>query len=213
MSHPSNLTWAEVDPTRHPFKDDAAAIAKVCLRAVPTKDGAKEGWEPGVTDLLVAKYGKWAQAWCWSNDEGTIGGGPVQAWCCAPHSYTDQAATAQRIGTALIDWRTWLHTLRGTFDTLKASDASDFTLVAPTLITLVAERTGAGDAWYNHMEQVLQWYLEHHGVATKAARRTARDAIKGQFESWSSPSTQQLEEIGGKYAAGAARQVRIAKKQ
>jgi hypothetical protein len=213
MASPWKLTWREVDPRINPFKATLAEATAKARPRVPVRDGKREGWEPDVTDVFVKAYGKWASGWCWASGEGTIGGGPVRAWCCAPHSYTTQDATAQKCAEGLLDWRAWLTTLAGWFVELGAKPGQDaesaFAYALPTLIARVAERTGAGDAWYNHAQQVLTWFLESHGADGKRAAKAVHAATKGIWSSWSEPSESELAAVVPEFARVAARQIRI----
>ncbi|MER5754477.1 hypothetical protein [Streptomyces sp. NPDC002088] len=61
-----SLTWAEVDPSRHPFELDegaARALAESAAPLLPGADAVEENrWcslDP-VTEFLVERYGRWA---------------------------------------------------------------------------------------------------------------------------------------------------------
>jgi hypothetical protein len=198
---PERLTWADVDPAAHPFAPDAATAA--IRRLLPTRGGWPERWTDSVTAVLVDLYGSWVCGWRWAHGEGEIGGGPVGAWCCPQHSMTTPQATAQRVHAAVLEWRGWLEELAGMFARLAPPKGADkpakrdaWERAAVQLVTAVADRTGAGDAWYIHCEQVLGWYLVSCGLPEKSAHARVRKAVKGAFASWIEPNEQTVQGIG-----------------
>ncbi|MER5908569.1 hypothetical protein ABT150_52850 [Streptomyces mirabilis] len=88
------LTWAEVDPLRHPFELDEDAAKELAGRVaplLPDADAAEEKrWRSldPVTEFPVDRYGRWACGWNWSVGEGDTDEGVVGAWCCAADSVT-----------------------------------------------------------------------------------------------------------------------------
>jgi hypothetical protein len=227
---PWQLDWRDVDPSTWPAPPDlearAVALALDAILSTPLSLGgapsskknarsdgvADEGWrsrvEQGIALAFARAFGPWANGWRWARDEGSIGGGPVGAWCCPGHSVQprgerDPTPTAQRAARAVVEWRRWIETLGDTFAAhdpralvvATASKADRDTAVAlaldeacGALVALVVETTGAGDAWYNHMAQVLAWYLQFHGADVDAAHKAADAAVEGRFESWTGPS-------------------------
>ena len=160
-SGPWLLTWDEVDPRRHPFDADGAAEVVAELGGtVPARPAPAQPWVNDLTERLAGRYGQWALGWRWAHDEGEIGGGPVWAWCCATHSVTTPEQTLARVTAALLEWRRWLEELAGAFDrhTLDG-DRLAWEQGVARLVTMVVDRTRAGDAWYEHCLQVLQWFL------------------------------------------------------
>jgi hypothetical protein len=186
---PGLLHWADVDPNRHPF----VLTEPFTIPAgtpTPLSGWNDDPWENAITRELVERYGPWACGWRWARDEGSIGGGPISAWCCPQHSMTTQDETAPRVLAALKEWREWIEHLATRFDEL-APDEGDrqvaFERAVPILVVDVVEKTDAGDAWYAHCAQVLSWYLERHGVESMRANELVREAIGGRFESWLAP--------------------------
>ena len=209
-SYPGTLVWSEVDPARWPFDasrtdDDRALALGVLARG-------RGRVEQDLDEAFVAAYGRWALGWRWARDEGSIGGGVVSSWCC--HSHTVQGhsdeAIATRAAAALREWRAWIERLVVLFDQLapRTDDPEGrLSWAGLRLVEAVAEETGAGDAWYAHCEQVLAWYLEHHGVSTDRAHHAVTEAIAGRFESWCTPSEALSAEVGRTLAAEALRHV------
>lgn len=231
---PWQLDWRDVDPSTWPAPPDLEARAiELALDAIMgtphalggaaapkekqrrrdvTQPGRDQTWqarvEQGIALAFAHAFGPWVNGWRWARDEGSIGGGPIGAWCCASHSVQprgerDPTPTARRAARAVVEWRRWLETLRDTFAahdpralviaTSSKADRDAAVAVAldeacGALVALVVETTGAGDAWYNHMAQVLAWYLQSHGADVDAARKAADAAVEGRFESWVGPS-------------------------
>src|SRR5690349_2487420 len=88
--YPADLTWAQVDPAKHPFDADRAAAV---VAAVPWEP---EDWTEGVLAALDREPGSWTRGWAWARDEGGFGGGPIGSWCCEAHSVTTPDETAAR---------------------------------------------------------------------------------------------------------------------
>ncbi|MEU9133305.1 hypothetical protein AB0D08_35325 [Kitasatospora sp. NPDC048540] len=220
---PYDLTWAEADPRSHPFDGPSARAAVAALgpaRAVPVRpagaaaDGAVIRWSHGegrawtdtMTEALADHFGDWALGWRWAHDEGDIGGGPVGGWCCPRDSITTPDATLTRVATALCEWRTWLEELAEHFDryrldTVPAEDRQQvWERAAVHLVTQVVDRTGAGDAWYGHCEQVLTWFLTRWGVPAGQAQALVAEAIGGRFESWTGPEPDLLDDVAQRLA-------------
>lgn len=196
---PWTLTWEEVDPARHHFV--ASGVAALVQPLVPATNSGD--WETAITELLVSRFGRWACGWRWARDEGSIGGGPIGAWCCPSHSFSTPAATADRIECALVEWRKWLETLCARFETLEPRDGdvqAAFQRAVATLVGDVVEQTSAGDAWYTHCAQVLSWYLERCGVPHAEATGLIERAIGGRFESWCGPPPTLTREVAASVA-------------
>jgi hypothetical protein len=214
--YPFRLSWAEVDPARHPF-DHAAAPAVVAglgpAKRVPARPKGpaynqgvilwsyREGqdWTDAMNRAIAAEYGRWAVGWRWAPNEGELGGGPIRSWCCPRDSITTPAETVARVAAALLEWRGWLERLAERFDGYRLDGTGDTQRVWATatadLVTMVVERTGAGDAWYGHCEQVLTWFLSFWGVPPDRARRRVGRAIGGRFDSWSTPGEDVITDV------------------
>lgn len=218
------LEWDEVDPAHHPFDAEQARTVVAGLppaRTVPSRpsgqaadravirwsDEAGQAWADEMTRALAGHYDRWAMGWRWAHDEGDIGGGPVGAWCCPSDSITTPAETLVRVADALVEWRGWLEDLAERFDRYPiAVEASPeerqhaWERGAAHLVTTVADRTNAGDAWYGHCRQVLTWYLTRWHIAPAHAGPLVEDAIDGRFESWIQPSPLVIENIAERLA-------------
>jgi len=191
------LTWPDVDPATHPF-DPAAADAIVAGMSPPEALPVGDYWYDSMTNAMVDRYGPWAVGWRWASDEGDIGGGPVHAWCCPRHSAGSLPETLARMAAALCEWRAWIEELAARFAVL-----DDWHAAALDLVNLVIERTGAGDSWYQHCEQVLTWCLTSRGVPADAAGKLVGEAIGGRFESWVHPKPAVVESVAATIADGA----------
>ncbi|MFC6012543.1 hypothetical protein [Nocardia lasii] len=206
--HPRTLSWVDIDPATHAF-DVGAATALV--GTLPPPDPAdRERWVVSVSRALGEQVGVWTYGWSWGRDESDFGGGPVSAWCCLDHSVGEPQETVARTLGALVEWRAWLERLTACFDTLALPDgpaeerASAWEQAVPVLVTEVVTQTGAGDAWYQHAEQVLGWFLQREGVPAGCAAELIDEAIGGRFHSWISPEGSVVVSVAEKLAAGLA---------
>ena len=220
---PFDLTWDEVDPARHPFDDTTAARVVRSLgpaRRVPSPPDARPGdpvisawnrgegdlWASAVSAALTERYGRWAVGWRWAHDEGDFDGGPVGSWCCPRHSITTPEETLDRVAAALCEWRAWLESLAGWFETypLDPADIEDQRILwertARNLILHVVDRTGCGSGWYGHCRQVLVWFLDRWGVAPDRAKDLVDDAVGGRFRSWTGPGIVLVDDIAERLA-------------
>ncbi|MBY0547044.1 MAG: hypothetical protein K2W95_07105 [Candidatus Obscuribacterales bacterium] len=202
----SELSWVQVDPSRHAF--DAKHTYGIAYKHIPeTPPGdflVLNTWQTSITKDLVEIYGDWARGWCWSRHDG----GPVSAWCCATHSWTDRHETSMRVDQALREWRLWIEKLDKTFASLSFSantDISDFEFAVEFLVTEVVEQTDAGDAWYGHCEQVLEWYLDSQGISQERSKTLILSSIGGRFESWCEPNSEVVADIARKIGSSAYR--------
>lgn len=197
--YPAGLTWAEVDPAKHAF--DAEAAAGI-IASVPWAEG--DDWTEGVLAALDRQLGSWTRGWAWARDEGDFGGGPVASWCCGAHSVTTPAETSARALAALREWRGWLERLAELFATHALPAGSPEARLAaweravPVLVEEVVDRTGAGDAWYRHCAQVLEWFLAYHGIADA---RLVEEAVGGRFQSWTAPEDSEVADLARRIAA------------
>jgi hypothetical protein len=230
---PYDLSWAEVDPSLHPFDSEAALDAvralepasRVPVRPVRQRPSDRdeayaeygklcdwahtEGWEwaQAMTRALAGRYGRWSVGWRWAMDEGDLGGGPVGNWCCTLHSISTPEATLERVAASLCEWREWLEYLARWFDryplgTLPAESRRDAWERATThLVLQTLDRTGSGDAWYGHCQQVLTWFLTRWGVDPEAARGQVEEAIGGRFGSWTTPERTVVDGVAERLAA------------
>jgi hypothetical protein len=208
------LTWAEVDPSRHPFEldvDAAKTLTELVVPLLPSSEAAEEHrWRSlvPVTEFLVDRYGRWACGWNWSVGEGDTDGGIVGAWCCTPHSVTTADETAPLVVAGLLEWRDWLEDLAERFAALAPPSLSEGDTVDPwhweractRLVTVVADRTQAESGWYGHCEQVLGWLLAYNGVEEGRAGDIVESAVGGRFGSWIAPDATVVDAVSAKFA-------------
>ncbi|MGW4198375.1 Fic family protein [Streptomyces sp. NPDC005004] len=220
---PHHLTWADVDPDRHPFDAGSAERTVRSLglaRRVPTRPDVRFGdpamsdwtrekgepWADAMSHALAECYGRWTVGWRWGHDEGDFDGGPVGNWCCPRDSITTPEETLARVVAALREWREWLESLAGWFEAypLDLADVDEQRIlwerVARNLIVLVTDRTGCGSGWYGHCHQVLGWFLGRWGVAPERAEEMVEDAIGGRFRSWTGPDAELVEDVAERLA-------------
>ncbi|MGV9451013.1 hypothetical protein [Streptomyces sp. NPDC003635] len=192
--------------TSHP--DEASAeYAKLC------KWSYDEGWAwtKAMTEALVERYGAWTTGWRWSHDEGDLGGGPVGAWCCSLHSISTPDETLERVARALCEWRDWLEFLARCFDRYPLDTAETdedrreiWDRATQRLILHSLDRTGSGDAWYAHAAHVLTWFLTRWNVDRDTAWTLVKEAIGGDFKSWTAPETTEVDQVSERLAAALA---------
>ncbi|MFE6555681.1 Fic family protein [Streptomyces sp. NPDC057746] len=221
--YPWRLSWAEVDPARHPF--DSASAAQVVRSLgparrvprrpdVPVADPAMSAWSrqsgrvwaDAMSCALARHYGRWAAGWRWAHDEGDFDGGPVGSWCCPQHSITTSEETLDRVVAGLCEWRAWLEGLAGWIGAypLDLTAVEDQRILweraARNLILQVVDRTGCGSGWQGHCRQVLTWFLSRWGVAPLVARELVDEAIGGRFESWTGPDIVLVDDVAEQLA-------------
>lgn len=208
------LTWAEVDPSQHPFVLDEGAARALAGSVAPLLPGAdaveEDRWRSlaPVTDFLVQRYGRWACGWNWSVGEGDTDGGVVGVWCCVADSMTTADETAPRVVTALLEWRDWLEELAERFAALAPPRPSAGSSVDPwhwerastRLVTVVADRTQAESGWYEHCMQVLAWFLTYSGVDQERALEIVESAVGGRFGSWIAPDAAVVDAVSARFA-------------
>ncbi|MFB6560532.1 hypothetical protein ACFCYH_16880 [Streptomyces sp. NPDC056400] len=210
------LTWADVDPARHPFEldDDAAQeLASLVAPLLPGPEAAREDrWHAldPLTEFLAGRYGRWACGWNWSIGEADVDGGVVGTWCCTSHSVTTPDATAPLVARALREWREWLEDLAERFAALAPPENTAVSRADPwyweractRLVTVVADRTQADSGWYGHCMQVLRWFLAYNGMDEGQTREIVKNAVGGRFGSWISPDVRLVDEVSSRFARG-----------
>lgn len=210
------LTWADVDPARHPFEmaDDAAeelaSLVAPLLPSVEDTHKVRRRSSDHVTEFLTDRYGRWACGWNWSVGEGDFDGGVVEAWCCSSHSMTTPEVTAPLIVEALREWRRWLEDLAERFAALAPPENTTIPSVDPwyweracaRLVTVVADRTQAESGWYGHCMQVLRWFLASNGLAEGRAEEIVENAVGGRFASWTEPDVTVVDAVSSRFAGG-----------
>ncbi|MFI8454870.1 cell filamentation protein Fic [Kitasatospora sp. NPDC085464] len=220
---PGRLSWHDVDPARHPF-DEASVEREVrglgpALRVpsasdAPTGDAERREWSRNVAApwagamsyALAQHYGGWIVGWRWAIGEGDYDGGPIDSWCCPPHSVTTPEETLGRVVAAVREWRAWLEDLAERFEAYPLDPAAIgeqralWQSAARSLILHVADRTCGDSGWYGHCKQVLTWFLARWGVAPDTARELVEEAVGGRFTSWVSPDTVLVHEVAERLA-------------
>ncbi|MFF9051539.1 hypothetical protein ACF09Z_10370 [Streptomyces erythrochromogenes] len=210
------LTWADVDPARHPFEmndDTADELASLVAPLLPSAEVAREDrWRSldPVTEFLAGRYGRWVCGWNWSVGEGDVDGGVVEAWCCSSDSVTTPDATAPLVVEALQEWRGWLEDLAERFVNLApprntavtSTDHWYWERACTRLVTVVADRTQAESGWYGHCMQVLRWFLAYNGIDEGRAEEIVKDAVGGRFDSWIAPEVPVVDAVSSRFAGG-----------
>lgn len=206
---PFGLSWSEVDPRLHPF-DHSAALAEVSVLApaqhAPSWPASKK-WADKMSRALVERFGRWAVGWHWVSDEGELGGGPVKSLCRPQHLIVTPEKTVALVTEALCEWRAWLEKLAEHFDRypLDSPSATErertWNRAVEHLVILVVEGTEASDAWYEHCELVLEWFLTYWGLDAKEAEKHVRLAIRDDFKSWAEPDRQTVQNVAQRLTA------------
>lgn len=114
-----------------------------------------------------------------------------------PSGSDDVEQQARRYTSALLQWRAWLEELAAAFASLAPTPGADENevrrararAVAP-LVSLVVERTGAGEMWRAACSDVFAWYLESTGMSPTEAEDLADDVVDSEFDSWIAPDAE-----------------------
>lgn len=202
------LTWADVDPDRHPFDPDI--VLDVVRAAAPAggvpeayrndlvrgfdsaADQARWDWQRMMTVALVECYGSWACGWLAEMAGYTADGAMVLRWSGARDSITTPEETLGAVAGALLDWRMFLEDLAEIFtrylplpaDPRTAAVAWEATVAS--LVATVAARSGADERWYPVCALTLKWFLAVAEVPGEDRDAIIDEAIGGRF--WSSVS-------------------------
>lgn len=209
LLHPSELSWADVDPEARVFDPGTVPAVVVDLLAAyePPAPGADwrliNLWLENVTVGLVEEYGRWAVGWRWSIGEGDLDGGPVGAWCCFSHSVTTPEATAAAIVAALVEWHDWLQELAERYDRflpLPVGDLDGWERAVAHLVTAVGDRTQYESAWYSCCMTALGWFLDAAGVEATRRAELLEHAVGGRFTSWVEPPRAVVESVAERLA-------------
>jgi hypothetical protein len=212
--HPSQLTWADVDPAGRAFDPGTVAAVVADLVAASEIPSPRAAW--GLQDLwletvgtgLVDRYGQWTLGWRWSLGEADLDGGPIGSWCCFTHSVSTPEATAATISAALVEWHEWLGELAERFDRflpLGVDDLVGWELAVAHLVTAVGDRTQYESAWYRCYRTVLGWFLEAAGFEQERRTELLEHAIAGRFHSWVEPPRAVRESVAEDLARRVAR--------
>jgi len=202
----NTLTWADVDPDRHPF--DPATVLDV-VRAVAPAGGvpaphqydpgcafehdARWAWQRSMTVALVEHYGSWACGWTAEMAGRTADGALTVRWSGAHVSITTPEETLEAVAGALLDWRTFLEDLAESFTwhlPLPAEPRAAFLsweATTASLVATVAARSGADEHWYPVCALALTWFLTVADLPGEDHDALIDDAIGGRFSSSISP--------------------------
>ncbi|WP_075733975.1 hypothetical protein [Streptomyces acidiscabies] len=180
--------WQDVDPARHPFDPDTA------LPGVREVVSSSAGSECSVALGLGERFGRWAYRALDAVDEHRHSGALIRE---LPAHSDDPEQLARRYTSVLLQWRTWLEDLAAAFAALAPAPDADADeirkararAVAP-LVTLVVERTDAGELWLPACEDAIAWYLETTGMPAIEAEELADTLVDSEFRSWVSPDAE-----------------------
>lgn len=205
----ATLTWADVDPGRHPF--DRGAVLGVVRAVAPAggvpepyrydrahgfdraADDARWAWQQAMTGALVKRYGRWAAGWSARMAGRTADGALVLRWDGARNSITTPEETLVAVAGALLDWREFLEDLSEIFTghlPLPAEPraaAAAWEATTASLVAMVAARSGADEDWHTVCTLVLKWFLTVAGVPGEDRGTLIDEAIGGRFWSFTSP--------------------------
>ncbi|MCT7355116.1 hypothetical protein N4P33_23610 [Streptomyces sp. 15-116A] len=191
------MTWQDMDPTTHPFRPDEAldAVREIVASPDPESGHPRGFWSTNsLARGLAEYYGSWAFGCCYQVDESPYSGMIIRELPPSGHGAHDLEQQAQRYTSALLQWRAWLEELASFYAQFAPGPgASDEELrrlreraVAP-LVTLVVERTAAGELWLGPCSTALAWYLESTGMSPDEAEDCADEVVDSAFQSWVAP--------------------------
>ncbi|MEU0335831.1 hypothetical protein [Streptomyces sp. NPDC006193] len=200
------MTWRDVDPTTHPFDpDQARVVVRDVVFSPDPESGRPRGlWSANsVARGLAEHYGSWAFGWYHAVDETPDSGAIIRDLPASGLGSGDLEQQTQRYTSALLQWRAWLEELAAVFAQFapEPDRGGDETrrmrerAVAP-LVTLVVERTGAGETWRGACAQTLTWYLESTGMSPMEAEELADEVVDSEFDSWIAPDAEVIGRAG-----------------
>jgi hypothetical protein len=217
------LTWADVDPDRHPFDpgtvlDVVRAVAPAggvpapyrydpAVRFDSAADDARWDWQRTMTVALVEHYGSWAAGWNAQMGGSTASGALTLRWSGARDSITTPEETLGAVAGALLDWRTFLEDLAELFARhlpLPAEPRAAFVAweaTATALVAAVAARSGADEHWFPVCTLALKWFLAVAEVPAEGRDALVDDAIGGRYWSFVSPLGAEVADVAESLAA------------
>ncbi|MDR3080084.1 MAG: hypothetical protein LBV60_04015 [Streptomyces sp.] len=204
------LTWPDIDPARHPFDpEQARETVRDVVGAPDPESGRPRGLSSdlSVAHALTDRYGRWASGWYHATDEYPGSGAVITHLPAGGLDAGDLDRQAVRYTDALLQWRAWLEQLGATFAPYRPAPGADADTVrrkresgvAP-LVTLVVERTGAGETWRGTCANALRWFLESTGMDATEAEDMADDIVDGEFDSWIAPDGESVNRAAEKAA-------------
>ncbi|NBM16768.1 hypothetical protein [Streptomyces sp. GC420] len=200
------MTWRDVDPTTHPFDfDQALDVVRDVVSSPDPESGRPRGLrsDNAVARGLAERYGSWAFGWYHAVDESPGSGAIITDLPASGLGSGEPEQQAQRYTSALLQWRAWLEELASVFARFAPGPDMDEEetrrlrehAVAP-LVTLVVERTGAGETWLGACAQTLTWYLESTGMSPAEAEDLADEVVDAEFDSWIAPDAEVVGRAG-----------------
>ncbi|WP_338696729.1 hypothetical protein V2W30_14455 [Streptomyces sp. Q6] len=196
------MTWRDVEPAKHPFDPSRALDAVRAVVASPDPEsGRPRGlWsDNSIAQGLAEHYGTWAFGWYTAMqlypDSGTV----IRELPPCGLGARDLDQQARRYTDALLQWRGWLEELAAAFAPFVPGPDSDAATRrqlresgVAALVTLVVERTQAGELWLGTCAQALTWFLEATGVPVAEAEELVDDIVDGEFASWVAPDAEAI---------------------
>ncbi|MFH8336532.1 hypothetical protein [Streptomyces sp. AM6-12] len=199
--------WGEFDPARHPFdwdEDEDTCLRSSVREWVPPVLSGRAGWWQGerwcesqIGGVIQERYGTWAWGWRWCYYDG----GPIGNWVSGPASVTTPDETAERLVSALLEWREWrertAQRFAGRAPPPDASPGDRSWHLERACVRLVTHMLGSGaeGGWYGQASIVLSWFLTCTGMDRADAARAVESAIGGRFESWVTPERTLIESV------------------
>ncbi|MHC5902666.1 hypothetical protein ACVNF4_01920 [Streptomyces sp. S6] len=180
-------TWRDLDPARHPFDPKSASVM---VSEIVFSRGPQES----ISEGLGRCFGDWAYWAVDAFDESPYSGSVIRD---IPTRSGDPEQMAQRYTSVLLQWRGWLEELAAAFASSAPPPGADEDEIRRTrahavapLVTLVVERTGAGELWRAPCADAIAWYLESTGMPADKAEELADEVVDSEFESWISPDAE-----------------------
>ncbi|MFI6404627.1 hypothetical protein [Streptomyces sp. NPDC050548] len=199
------MTWQDMDPATHLFDPARAADVVYEIASSPDPRSGRAGVPRSTRSIargLAEHYDSWAFGWFNATGSSPDSGLVVREVPASGPGGSELEQQTQRCLSALLQWRAWLEELAAVFEQFTLGpDADEKQIrqvreqaVAP-LVTLVVERTGAGESWRSVFEQALAWYLESTGLPPAEAEELTDEVVDSEFESWVAPDEQAVDRV------------------
>ncbi|AEV86493.1 filamentation induced by cAMP protein fic [Actinoplanes sp. SE50] len=218
----TELTWADVDPDRHPFDPDTVldvvrAVAPAGGVPAPYRhergvfdaaaDRARWDWQRAMGAALVDHYGPWALGWNAEIAGRAADGALVLRWSGARDSITTPEETLAAVAGSLLDWRTFLEEVAEflprhlPLPAEPRAAAAAWEAAITSLVAMVAARSGADEHWYPVCAQTLRWFLAVAGVPAAEHDALIDVAIGGRYFSFVFPLGAEVADVAESVAA------------